>query len=93
MQEDIDDSDSEYGFSTARDVLPTVEPQTPNWLQITNNHPYPYFTFTPYIVPYDTSNDTPINAFHQHSHTSTAPLRVSLPIGIFLPPVFTTRST
>ena len=53
MQEDIDDIHLEYhdGHSTGPgDVLPTVEPQTPN--QIPNNHPY---LFTPYIVPFGTS--------------------------------------
>jgi hypothetical protein len=41
MQEGIDGSDSEYGHSTARDVLPT--PQTLN--QIPNSYPYPYYAF------------------------------------------------
>lgn len=43
MQEGIDDGDSEW-HSTARDVLPTVEPQTPNQI------PYFQVAFTTYIV-------------------------------------------
>ena len=45
--------------------------QTPNL----NNHPYPYFAFTPSVVPFGTSISTPINAFQElhYSHYHAQP--------------------
>ena len=80
-------SNSDYEL-TAKDVqiLPTAdsEPQTPTGNQAPNSniHPYPYFAFTPSVVPFHTSIGTPINAFQElnyHALTSTAPTAPSTP--------------
>ena len=84
MQEDIDDSDSENGLTDGLgdsdvQVLPTMEPQTP----ILNNHPYPYFAFTPSIIPFGTLIGTPINSFQElqysQCHAPTSPTTPTAP--------------
>jgi hypothetical protein len=78
LLEDIDDSDSEYEHSTARDILPAVEPQTPN--RIPNNHPFPYSILAlPTLFHLVHPSPIPINAFqdtlirYPHYYALTGP--------------------
>ena len=57
--EDILDTESEHEDPMETDLFPTVNPRTPGQVPYYNS--FPYFVFTPHVIPFRTPLVTPQN--------------------------------